>query len=92
MAPRAPQAREVLELVLAGASLDIDLAVVFEGPGCGFLAEPWARGWQQLVDFDLARLYYRGPGRSSEPPACPAERIGLDFLDQLCAERQVIEL
>lgn len=51
-----PEAREYLELVLAGASLELDLVVLFESDGLGLLAEERARPWGQLVDHGLARL------------------------------------
>jgi len=92
LAPTESEAREVLELALAGASLDVDLVVVFEGPGCGFLAPPWARGWRQLVDFDLARLYYLEDDELMEAHDSLAEPIALDALDRFCLERQVVDL
>lgn len=90
IAPTATDAREVLELVLAGASLDIDLAVVFEGPGLGFLSPPWVRGWRQLVDFELATLYYRSGNDSVDPSSGLAQPIQTQALEGLLAERRAV--
>lgn len=48
--------RELLELVLAGASLDLDLLVLFELPALDSLRrnEQETRAWRQLVDHELA--------------------------------------
>ena len=48
--------REALELVMAGASLDLDVTVVLEPAAWQrFGDEDW-QAWQQLVDHQLARL------------------------------------
>lgn len=48
--------RELLELVLAGASLDLDLVVVFKPEGLDSLRrhDSEYRAWRQLVDHQLA--------------------------------------
>lgn len=67
VAPSEPDSREMLELVLAGATLEVDMAVVFEGPGLAHL-EPEAIGpWRQLIDFDLAEIRARQPASSLLP-------------------------
>ena len=92
VAPADPEASEVLELVLAGSSLDINVAVVFEGQGCLFLSEPWVRGWRQLIDFDLATLYYRAA--SDVPAGLEALAVPIDeqALARLCAHRQELRV
>lgn len=58
--PREPDSTEMFELVMAGASLELPLVVVFSGAGRRHLVGDSARRWQQLLDFDLARLVFRG--------------------------------
>ena len=78
--PAEPDSREMLELVLAGATLEIELIVVFDGAGAEHLEpEPFAP-WRQLVDFDLADLRARG----AAPGLLPA---GVDRLDDAGLER-----
>lgn len=89
IAPTAPDAEEVLELVMAGASLEIDLVVVFEGEGRRFLLRPWGRGWRQLVDFELATLYHYEDG-AIDLPLSLAEPIEHQALNRLCVEREVV--
>ncbi len=48
--------RELLELVLAGASLDLPLSVCFEGPGLVRLRGQTASAWAQLADQGLAAM------------------------------------
>lgn len=55
-APAEPDSRELLELVLAGASLDVPIVVVFAGDGRRHLDEAAFAAWRQLVDFGLARI------------------------------------
>lgn len=50
------EAREYLELVLAGASLELDLIVLFESDGLALLAGGRARPWRQLIEHGLARM------------------------------------
>lgn len=57
--PDRADGREMLELVLAGASLDLAIDVVFCGPGAGYLYGEPARPWRQLTDHRLAGLWYR---------------------------------
>ncbi|MFW5927319.1 MAG: hypothetical protein ACOCSR_04635, partial [Wenzhouxiangella sp.] len=37
---------------------ELDIHVIFCGAGCGHLVGEAARGWRQLIDFDLAGLWY----------------------------------
>lgn len=55
-APEEPDSQEMLELVLAGATLELDMTVVFEGAGCGHLEPETIAPWRQLIDFELADL------------------------------------
>ncbi len=61
---------ELLEMALAAASLDLDLAVSFKEAGLGHLLGASARGWRQLVDHDLAQLYCF-PERPGDDPGMP---------------------
>ena len=67
MAPSEPDSREMLELVLAGATLEVNLVVVFEGPGLAHLDPDAIAPWPQLIDFDLAELRARRPASSLLP-------------------------
>lgn len=67
-APAEPGSREMLELVLAGATLELGLVVIFEGAGRDHLEPELFGPWRQLIDFQLAELRVRHP-RSSLIPA-----------------------
>lgn len=82
--PREPDSREMLELVLAGATLEVDMIVVFEGEGCGHLEPEAIAPWRQLVDFDLAPLRARQPAPNLLPAG--VSMIGESEFDQLCRE------
>lgn len=80
--PSDPDSREMLELVLAGATLELELVVVFEGLGREHL-EPDAFGpWRQLIDFDLAVLRVRRPRSVLIPSGVTA--IETEEFDSLC--------
>lgn len=49
---------EILELCLAGAVLEADMAVCFSGTGLELMRGPDAASWRQFPDFELAPLYY----------------------------------
>ena len=83
-APQEPDSREMLELVLAGATLEVDLVVVFEGAGCGHLEPEAIAPWRQLIDFDLARLRALAPGSELVPAGVSI--IGEGQFDALCRE------
>ncbi|MDT8449796.1 MAG: hypothetical protein RQ847_06440 [Wenzhouxiangellaceae bacterium] len=64
-APDGPDDRtEALEFVLAAAALELDARVLFSGSGRVHLAGADARGWRQLVDFDLLELAAECPRES----------------------------
>ncbi len=67
---------EMLDLVMAGASLDLPLVVLFSGGGRDHLRGGWASRWRQLTDFGLARLAYQLEDDVVFRPEMPAE--GLD--------------
>ncbi len=54
--PTAADGRELLELVLAAASLDLDVVVLLCGSAAGLLAGAEHAGWRQLVEQDLAHV------------------------------------
>jgi len=84
-APDGVESMEMLELVLAGVSLEADLTVLFEGPAIEHLRAPWVSMWQQLIDFDLAGLWVRcEPGESVECDL-PVRQVSSDELDDLTA-------
>lgn len=58
-APDDADGREMLELVLAGATLEVTLAVVFREAGLDLFEPERFRPWRQLVDHRLATLYGR---------------------------------
>lgn len=80
VAPEETASREMLELVLAGATLELDMVVVFEGAGCGHLEPEAIAPWRQLIDFDLAELRARRPESSLMP-------YGVAALDERGFER-----
>ncbi|RFF27641.1 MULTISPECIES: hypothetical protein [unclassified Wenzhouxiangella] len=84
MEPAEPGSREMLELVLAGATLELALVVVFEGPGCGHLEPDVFAPWRQLIDFDLAELRARQPRSALIPSGVTA--IEADEFKQLCRD------
>lgn len=55
--PEPSDRRELLELVLAAASLDLCFEVVLLGSACRLLSGPDAAAWCQLVEMDLAELW-----------------------------------
>ncbi|TVS11648.1 MAG: hypothetical protein EA419_07350 [Wenzhouxiangella sp.] len=55
--PPQREARELLELVLAAASLDLPVEVVFENNAASLLSGPAAGAWLQLAEQGLASLF-----------------------------------
>lgn len=82
--PGEPGSREMLELILAGATLELELVVVFEGPGCAHLEPDVFAPWRQLIDFDLAELRARQPRSALIPSGVTA--IDADEFEQLCRD------
>jgi len=82
VAPQEPDSREMLELVLAGATLEIDMVVVFEAAGCRHLEPDAIAPWRQLIDFELADLRARISGSALLPAGVSA--IGKDEFQTLC--------
>lgn len=82
--PREPDSREMLELVLAGATLEVDLVVVFENAGCEHLEPELIAPWRQLIDFDLAELRARRPESTLMPAGVSA--IGSAGFESLCRD------
>lgn len=80
--PAEPASREMLELILAGATLELELVVVFEGAGCAHLEPEVFAPWRQLIDFDLAELRARQPRSALIPSGVTA--IEADEFKQLC--------
>ncbi|NBB91924.1 MAG: hypothetical protein GVY32_02005 [Gammaproteobacteria bacterium] len=71
-APADPDSREMLELVLAGATLDCRLVVVFRSAGAAHLEPGHFDSWRQLIDFSLAELFVD----SADAPALPPGGVG----------------
>lgn len=65
--------REALELCLAGAALEIEMAVCFSGAGLEQLRGPGAAPWRQFPDFELGPLYYVADRETSL--GVPARRV-----------------
>jgi len=81
--PADPGSREILELVLAGATLELDLEVIFAGPGRAHLQDKFFAPFRQLTDHELARISVLGPQNVALPasvgianPACLDEAAG----------------
>lgn len=91
--PREPDSSEMLELVMAGASLDVPLVVLFSGAGRHHLRASQAARWRQLVDFGLARLVYQIDDDAEFSPQVPAEGLDTGQVDALFAHaRGVLQL
>lgn len=84
-APDAADSREMLELVLAGATLEVGLAVVFRDAGLDLLDSERFRPWRQLIDHELADLFGVGNGLEAGWPAGVAP-LSEPRLERLCAE------
>lgn len=54
--PSSADRDSLLEWVLAGATLDLDLVVVFAGDGASELEDEAAKRWAQVKDHDLAKV------------------------------------
>jgi hypothetical protein len=78
--PREPDSREMLELILAGATLEVEMVVVFEGAGCAHLEPEVFAPWRQLVDFELAGVHARRPSGTLLPS-------GVSTIDDVALER-----
>jgi len=82
-APDSPrQAEETVEWLLAAASLELDVRVLFSAGGLAHLRGEFAPAWRQFIDFDLAGLYAQ-TGNRVDPldvdARCiePSDAIGL---------------
>ncbi len=86
------QAAEVIEWLLAAASMELDLRVLFSGGGIAHLDGDGARAWRQFTDFGLVELYVHSrDGRA--PPGVDVGRVGTAGAVRLRgAARQVILL
>lgn len=73
-APDRPDSEEMLELVLAGASLELDIRVVFCGAGVEHLVGETARPWRQLTDLGLASVWFESGCLGSRSPAIDGAR------------------
>ncbi|MBY6205281.1 hypothetical protein [Halomonas denitrificans] len=99
---------ETLEPVLAAATLELDIDVLFRGAGAGHLAGPGSERWNQVIDFGLGRLWLcskdggaYGSGCDVESGVEPdvgcrgveAERIPVDAIEQFRRRaRKIVEL
>ncbi len=79
--PAHPNSREMLEMVLAGASLELPITVLFSGDGRLHLVGEQACHWRQLVDFELARLCVLDDG--DVEPELPVVTLDNEALDRL---------
>lgn len=84
-APDIDDSREMLELVLAGATLEVGLAVVFRDAGLDLFDPKLFRPWRQLIDHELADLFGVGNSLEASWPAGVAPLSG-SSLERLCAE------
>lgn len=83
-APAEPGGREMLELILAGATLELNLVVVFQGPGCDHLEPEVFAPWRQLIDFNLAELRAHRSRSTLIPSGVTA--IEMDEFERLCRD------
>lgn len=73
-APAGPDSQEMLELVLAGVSLELDVLVVFCGAGVEHVVGETARPWRQLTDLGLASIWFESGCLGSRSPAIDGAR------------------
>lgn len=73
-APGRPDSEEMLELVLAGASLEADILVIFRGAGVAHVVGEAARPWRQLTDLGLASIWYESDCLGARTPAIDGAR------------------
>ena len=67
--PDPDDRRELLELVLAAASLEVPVKVLLSGNAIDLFCLPSTAAWQQLIDQDLAVVGVPGPwGGMALPP------------------------
>ncbi len=85
-------ATEMLEIVLAGASLEIDLDVLFEAEAVAFLGAKPARKWRQLVDHGLATIWYVGDVDAVDGLQLAARPLDAKQIDDLIRGRILIDL
>lgn len=82
--PDPAESVEVLELILAAASLELSLTVVLCGDAADLLSAPETRSWQQLIEHDLAEVFVSGETGADRPLPPGAKRLSR-------AELQVLE-
>lgn len=68
-APGRPDSEEMLEFVLAGVSLEVDILVIFCGAGVEHVVGEAARPWRQLTDLGLASVWFESGCLGSRSPA-----------------------
>jgi hypothetical protein len=90
--PDERNAGEMLEVVLAGASLELDLDVLFEGEGVAFLGDEAAGKWRQLLDHELAGIWYFGAVEISRGLQVAARPVDAAQRDHLIEGRTIIDL
>jgi hypothetical protein len=79
------ESRELLELVLAAASLELDIVVCFGAEALSLLAGEGGAGWFQLRDHELARMV------TTATDSAELEFIDPTTLGRWQAERTVLE-
>lgn len=80
--PEPADRSELLELILAAASLEVPVSVLLRGNAAELLTLPSTRAWRQLIDQGLADVGVPGP------PAGPALPPGVAIWN----ERQLAKL
>ncbi len=90
--PDAREAKELLEFVLAGASLELDIDVLLEGRAVAFLGDEAAGQWQQLLDHGLARLWFCGDWNGFSSQKVEARPIASKAWGRMLETRTLVEL
>lgn len=67
--PDPADRRELLELVLAAASIDLSVTVLLRGAAADLLTLSSTRAWRQLIDQELASVGVAGPWDGNALPA-----------------------
>lgn len=78
-------ARELLELILAAASLDIPVTVLCSGPARMMLEGAGAGRWRQLFEQDLATVLWAATEADAGPGPADLPRLGMAEVEALRA-------
>lgn len=88
--PKPGDGPELLELILAAASLDLALTVVLRGNAVELFTSPETTAWRQLNEHGLATVCVVDEPADTAPLPPGLERLGRDGLRSLEAAGTVV--